>query len=96
MKKIGLALALLMVVGITFPNLAHAELRVDVTKGTMDPIPVAVTQFVPKDSAGAQFATDIPQVISNDLASTGLFRLVDPASFIQDAASMQTQIRFNE
>lgn len=77
-------------------SVAHAELRVDVTKGTMDPIPVAVTDFVPKDASGTQFASDIPKVISNDLASTGLFRLLSPASFIQDSASMQTQIRFNE
>ena len=77
-------------------SFAHAELRVDVTKGTMDPIPVAVTDFVPKDASGAQFSTDIPKVISNDLASTGLFRLVNPRSFIQDPLSMQTEIRFNE
>lgn len=85
------AVALIMV-----PSLARAELRVDVTKGTMEPIPVAITDFVPKDGSGGPFATDIPKVISNDLASTGLFRLVSPQSFIQDSVSMQTQIRFNE
>jgi TolB protein len=94
MKKI--ILSLLALISVALPSLAHAELRVDVTKGTMDPIPIAITNFVPKDSADSQFSTDIPSVISNDLQSTGLFRLVDPQSFIQDAASMQTQIRFNE
>lgn len=94
MKKI--ILSLLAFIAVALPSLAHAELRVDVTKGTMDPIPIAITNFVPKDSADSQFSTDIPSVISNDLLSTGLFRLVDPQSFIQDAASMQTQIRFNE
>lgn len=94
MTKIVLSLFTLFAVMI--PNLANAELRVDVTKGTMDPIPIAITQFVPKDPSGEQFASDIPEVISNDLAGTGLFRMVDPHSFIQDAASMQTQIRFNE
>jgi TolB protein len=88
--------SLLFVIVSSLSSLAHAELRVDVTKGTMDPIPIAITNFVPRDSEGQQFASDIPSVISNDLASTGLFRLVDPQSFIQDAASMQTQIRFNE
>jgi TolB protein len=93
MKKILLSL---FAVALMAPTIAHAELRVDVTKGTMDPIPVAITEFVPRDAAGVQFSRDIPQVISNDLAGTGLFRLVDPRSFIQDAASMQTQIRFAE
>lgn len=77
-------------------SMAHAELRVDVNKGTMDPIPVAITQFVSKDGSNDQFASDIPKVISSDLESTGLFKLINPQSFIQDAASMQTQIRFNE
>ncbi len=94
MTKIVLSLFTLF--AAMMPNLANAELRVDVTKGTMDPIPIAITQFVPKDPSGEQFASDIPEVISNDLAGTGLFRMVDPHSFIQDAASMQTQIRFNE
>lgn len=93
MKKILLFLFSLVLVS---PSLARAELLVDVNKGTMDPIPVAITSFVPKDAGGSQFATDIPGVISSDLASTGLFRLIDPRSFIQDAPSMQTQIRFNE
>ena len=74
------------------PALAHAELRVDVTKGTMDPIPIAITDFVPKDASGDQISRDIPGVISSDLESTGLFKLIDSRAFIQDSASMQTQI----
>lgn len=94
MKKIIIALFALCL--IAAPVVAHAELRVDVTKGTMEPIPIAITDFMPKDNAVKSFATDIPKVVAADLASTGLFRLVDSASFIQDSASMQTQIRFNE
>jgi len=89
-------LSFLVAMTLIAPSLAHAQLRIDVTKGTMDPIPIAITQFVAKDAAGEQFASDIPDVVSSDLAGTGLFRLVDPQSFIQDSASMQTQIRFNE
>jgi len=88
--------SLLFVALSAVSSIAHAELRVDVTKGTMDPIPVAITQFVPKEGSDSQFASQIPSVISSDLESTGLFSLINPQSFIQDAASMQTQIRFNE
>lgn len=75
---------------------ARAELRVDVNHGTKNPIPIAITNFVVKDPSGAEFATSIPSVIASDLSSTGLFRMIDPRAFIQDAASMQTQIRFAE
>jgi TolB protein len=56
----------------------------------------AIADFVSKDGSGGDFASGIPQVISSDLESTGLFRLIEQRSFIQDAPSMQTQIRFNE
>lgn len=81
---------------VMIPAAANAQLKVDVTRGTMEPIPIAIANFVPKDASGQDFAVDIPQVISSDLASTGLFRLVDPRAFIQDSVSMQTQIRFQE
>ncbi len=83
-------------VTVLFPAMARAELRVDVTRGTAAPIPIAVTNFVAMDASGAEFATSIPGVITNDLASTGLFKPLDPRAFIQDSASMQQQIRFNE
>lgn len=78
------------------PSLAHAEVKVVIGQGNMKPVPIAVTDFVSKDGSDGQFATDIPKVIASDLESSGLFSLINPQSFIQDAASMQTQIRFNE
>lgn len=78
------------------PSAARAELRVDVTKGTTEPIPIAITNFVAMDASGQEFATSVPAVVSADLASTGLFKPIDPRAFIQDSASMQSQIRFNE
>ncbi len=99
MTKLSLTLSILLssllILAVSSIS-ARAELRVDVTKGTMDPIPIAVTDFVPMDASGDQFAFDIPKVISNNLKNTGLFRMVNPQSFIQDPMSMQTQIRFAE
>lgn len=89
-------LSCLVALLVLVPAAAHAELRVNVTSGTTEPIPIAITNFVAMDSAGGDFATGIPDVVANDLASTGLFKLIDERSFIQDAASMQQQIRFPE
>ena len=60
-----LVLAVFMVLA---PSVARAELKIDVTRGTSDPIPVAITNFVPNDASGQEFATSIPQVIANDLS----------------------------
>lgn len=78
------------------PVAAKAELRVDVTRGVSEPIPIAITDFAPNDPSATEFATGIPQVITNNLVGTGLFKALPKSSFIQDAASMQTQVRFPE
>lgn len=89
-------LSLFAVAIAALPSVAHAELKVVVGQGNAAPVPIAITDFVPKDGSDGQFATDIPKVITSDLESSGLFKAINPQSFIQDAASMQTQIRFNE
>ena len=75
---------------------ARAELKIDVNRGVSEPIPIAITNFVATDASGSEFATGIPEVITNNLVGTGLFRAIDKNAFIQDAASMQQQVRFPE
>lgn len=95
-KKIFFVSLIALFTGFYLAPSARAELRVEVTKGNVNPIPIAITNFVVQDPSGQEFSTSIPQVISSDLGSTGLFKVMDPRSFIQDSATMQTQIRFNE
>ncbi|MFC0408082.1 Tol-Pal system beta propeller repeat protein TolB [Roseomonas elaeocarpi] len=63
---------------------------VDITKARTDPIPIAIPNM--PGSRGA----DIAQVISNDLRSSGLFRPVDNAAFIQSAAAASAQPNFQD
>jgi len=79
-------LALILIAFV--PTVAQAELRVDMTKGVVEPLPIAITPFFAE--AGKQaFATDIPKVISVNLESSGLFKPVNPRAFVQDVASIQ-------
>lgn len=74
---------------------AHAVLRVDVTGGIQQPLPIAVPAFatpaVVATPAGstADLGRQVAQVIANDLASSGLFRPLDPAAFT-------TQVGFSD
>lgn len=78
------------------PFTAHAELRVDVTRGTIQAMPIAVPAFS-GDGANAGLAAQIPEVITNNLASSGLFKPINPQAFVQDAASIQRDgVRFPE
>lgn len=72
---------------------ATAQIEVDITKGTVKPFPIAVPDF--NAQAGAEdYARQISEVIRNDLASTGLFKMTDPAAFIQKDLSIAFQPRF--
>jgi TolB protein len=57
---------------------AQAELKIDITRGVTDPVPVAVVPFsrtVPADSG-----VDVASVVQRDLESSGRFRGVDRAA----------------
>jgi TolB protein len=60
---------------------------IDVSRARTEPIPIAVPDLGGADGASEQLGRDIGGVISNDLARSGLFRLVDRAAFIQAGAS---------
>ncbi len=54
--------------------LASAQLRIDITKGVTDPIPVAIVPFADTPAAGS---VDIAAVIQRDLDGSGRFRSMD-------------------
>lgn len=86
-KLYSFFLALMLLVGATLP--AHAQLEVDVKKGQINPVPIAISPFYPERPEFAQFAKDIPDIITNNLRGSGLFKPVSPGAFIQDASSIQ-------
>lgn len=73
---------------------ALAEVKIDITRGVVEPIPVAIPAFYGASGNEAQFGRDIAKVISADLTRSGLFSMIDKRSFIQDRDSLQVAPRF--
>src|SRR5690606_4508497 len=48
---------------------AHAVVEIDVNRGTIEPLPIAITDFLSGDSLGAE----VSAVIAADLQRSGLF-----------------------
>ncbi|MBI2233781.1 MAG: Tol-Pal system protein TolB [Micavibrio aeruginosavorus] len=92
-KLIAFVLAL-----IALPLSAHAQVQVNVTSGQMDPMPVAITEFYSAaGAAGQDMAREMPRIIQNNLERTGLFKPLNPTSFIQSPQSIATEgVRFAE
>ncbi len=92
-RTMMLAIFGLLAVAI-FGSPANAELRIDITRGIVEPIPVAVTEFYGDEAAQSQIGRDISGVIAANLERSGLFRPVDKRAFIQDAESLRAAPRF--
>lgn len=75
---------------------AHAELRIDITQGSVKPMPIAVTDLVGQSSTEQKFGLDIARVIATDLERSGLFEAIDRKSFIQATNDLQNRPRFGD
>ncbi len=83
LKAAGCAGALLLALGVAAPAPAHAEVRIDITKGVVEPLPIAITSFAGAGGREAQVGADISKVVAADLERSGLFRPLDPKGFLQ-------------
>jgi TolB protein len=54
------------------PGLAAAQLKIEITSGVTDPIPLAIVPFA--STAGADNGVDVAQVIQSDLEGSGRFK----------------------
>ncbi|WP_374382215.1 Tol-Pal system beta propeller repeat protein TolB [Dongia sp.] len=75
---------------------AKAEPTIDITRGTVEPMPIAVPDFYAAAPNDAQIARDIAGVVAADLERSGLFAPIDKKAFIQDNASLQQSPRFQD
>ena len=83
LKAAGCAGALLLALGVAAPAPARAEVRIDITKGVVEPLPIAITSFAGAGGREAQVGSDISKVVAADLERSGLFRPLDPKGFLQ-------------
>ena len=75
----------------------HAELRIDVTRGLSQPMPIAITDFYTEIPDARGMAEQIPALVRDNLSRSGLFLPLDRRDFVQSVQSMeQDGVRFGE
>ncbi|MGE0717245.1 MAG: Tol-Pal system beta propeller repeat protein TolB [Alphaproteobacteria bacterium] len=75
---------------------AMAELRIDITRGRVQPMPIALPRFAGTAAQDAATGGEIAQVISADLERSGFFKPLDQRSFLQDPQSLRGTPRFQD
>ena len=84
-RTLLMALAALPAAGLV-ARPARADIEVNVNRGDVQPLPIAIPTF-----GGGQVGVDIAGVVSADLQRSGLFRPLDPASFVDRDLNVAVQ-----
>ena len=85
-KRTLLAAMAALPAATVFASQARADIEVNVNRGDVQPLPIAIPAF-----GGGQVGADLAGVIGADLQRSGLFRPLDPASFIDRDLSAAVQ-----
>jgi TolB protein len=73
---------------------ARAVLRLDVTQGNVQPVPIAIPDFIPGTPGDLEAARTVTQVITGNLGRSGLFAPIDPGAYIEKVVNFDAVPRF--
>ena len=93
LMMLGAAGAAGALVGLA-PRRAGAVLKLDVTQGNVQPVPIAIPDFIGvglQDPAGGR---NVSQIIAANLQRSGLFAPIDPAAHLEKISTIDTLPRF--
>jgi TolB protein len=91
-RKLLLAAGSTAAMALAAPRMALAQTRIDITRGTVQPLPIAITDFVGEGDTGR----NITGVITNNLRRSGLFAPVEPGAFIERITNIDVAPRFQD
>jgi len=86
----AVALAAGLSAAVTLP--ARALVEIDVNKGNIEPLPIAITDFLSSNELGAEIAG----IIAADLQRSGLFAPIDKGAFIEKVSNPDAAPRFED
>ena len=90
---LGLFLAALLLAAplLSSPTAARADIVVNVDQGVTQPLPIAIPAF-----GGSSVGGQVSQVVTADLQRSGLFRPLDPNTFVQKRIDVNLQPQFDQ
>ena len=85
---IAFLMALSVLLAATLPG--QARVVIDINKGTIEPLPIAITDF------GGALGPEIASIVEADLRNSGLFKPIEKAAFIQQLADHNQIPKFED
>ena len=102
MKKIKIIIFLILVIS---PLKLHALIEVDITRGNLNPLPIAVSALFSDENTNKAFkkeikinkiGEEISLIIENNLKATGLFNPLEKKAFLQKPDVAHLKPRFED
>lgn len=84
------SLTMAMIMALAVPSRALVE--IDINKGNIEPLPIAITDFISNDDFGPRIA----QVVADNLRRSGLFAPIDKGAFIEQVSNPDVTPRFED
>jgi TolB protein len=76
------------------PQPGLAQLKLDITQGNVQPIPIGLPDFIGGTPGDTEVARGITQVITANLRRSGLFQPIDQAAYIEKIVNLDAIPRF--
>ncbi|WP_439104935.1 Tol-Pal system beta propeller repeat protein TolB [Celeribacter marinus] len=85
-----------IMLSLSVPAVAQdtGPLKIDITQGVIEPVPLAIPDFIAETADAAAFARQISDVIAADLVGTGLFREIPPSAHISQVSSFSAPVQY--
>jgi TolB protein len=87
--------ALMLMAGLAFcPPPARAVMEIDITEGSLRPMPIAISPFLASGPESAALAEAITGIVEGNLERSGLFKPIGRAAFIEKILDIDAAPRF--
>jgi TolB protein len=93
-RRGALALGGAALAGLLIGPRSAASVTVDINQANVQPLPIAIPDFLGGTASDNETAQGVSQIITNNLRRSGLFAPIDPAAFIEKIVNVDAVPRF--
>ncbi len=80
--------------GLVIDPRRAAAVTVDINQANVQPMPIAISDFVGGAASDSETARGVSEIITNNLRRSGLFAPIDPAAFLEKIVNVDAVPRF--
>lgn len=93
---IGALVAMVVMIGGPSAMAQDGQRIIDITNPNVEPYPIALPEFFGATGDPSELGQNVTRVIVDNLTRSGLFRVVDPAAYLEGFSTLDVQPRFND